>query len=165
MKSQRGGTCITREEVANIVQEIYPDADLEDDMGFSDIIEGTLFGKDADPDCFTFDEVATIVELIIARFQGASPPPTLARNTLQAHILPPIIKKQNEMRTIKRLGKKKKLPAQINSVLASYITGLPGNINSQLAQLNEERQRFGERLAPRRNTRRRSSKSSLKKRR
>jgi len=153
---QRGGKCITMEEVATIVQEMYPDADLEDDLDFSYVIESSvLLGTIADPDCITFQEVVHILQRYYRFFTQEEEPAENALNRLQAHVLPHIIKKQNRLGAIKNLGKKRGLPAQINSELASYITGLPGDINSQLAQLNENKQRFGVSLAPRRNTRRR----------
>ena len=155
-KPQRGGKCITMEEVATIVQEMYPDADLEDDLDFSYVIESSvLLGTITDPDCITFQEVVHILQRYYRFFTQEEESAENALNRLQAHVLPRIIKKQNRLGAIKNLGKKRGLPAQINSELASYITGLPGNINSQLAQLNENKQRFGVSLAPRRNTRRR----------
>jgi hypothetical protein len=154
-KPQRGGICITRDEVANIVQETYPDADLEDDLDFSYVIESSvLLGTIADPECITFQEVVHIMQRYYRFFTQEQEPDQETRNRLHAYLLPPIVKQQNRLRAIKNLGKKRRLPAQINSELASYITGLPGNINSQLAQLNKNRQRFGESVAPRRNTRR-----------
>ena len=162
-RRQRGGACITREEVANILQELYPDLDLEDDLDFSYVIQSAvLLGTIRDPDCLTFEEFASLLRRYHMFFTQGDPEQYStyeamqnARNHLQAHVLPPILKKQNTLRAIKNLGKKRRLPAQINSELASYMTGLPGNINSQLAQLNQRRQLFGESLAPRRNTRRR----------
>ena len=163
-RRQRGGGCITREEVANILQELYPELDLEDDMDFTYVIQSAaLLGTIRNPECLTFDEVASVLRRYHMFFTQGDPEQYStyeamqnARNRLQAHLLPAILKKQNKLRAVKNLGKKRRLPAQINSELASYMTGLPGNINSQLAQLNQRRQLFGENLAPRRNTRRRN---------
>lgn len=181
--AQRGGRCIRIQEVAKVLEKTYPNLNIHDSLtsefdleGQEDIFSNTppdLYflwaGEPMDPKCLTLDQVLDILDWYNVRYnengelrgdpsledEAMYPPHGFIRNRLHAHVLPPILEKQERLRAIKNLGKKKELPANINSILASFNTGLRGSLNSQLGQLNEERQLFGESLAPRRNTRRR----------
>ena len=180
---QRGGRCIRIQEVAQVLQKIYPNLNVHDSLTFEFDLEGQedIFsntppqlyflgaGDPMNPKCLTLEEVLDIIHWYDVRYnnngelrndtaeeeEAMYPPHGFIRNRLHAHVLPPILEQQERLRAIKNGVKKKGLPANINSILASFNTGLRGSLNSQLAHLNEERQRFGESLAPRRNTRRR----------
>jgi hypothetical protein len=182
-RAQRGGRCIRIQEVAKVLEKTYPNLNVHDSLMFEFDLDGQedIFsnmppdlyflgaGEPMDPKCLTLDQVLDIIHWYDVRYnengelrndpseedEAMYPPHGFIRNRLHAHVLPPILEQQERLRAIKNGVKKKGLPANINSILASFNPGRRGSLTSQLGQLNEERQVFGESLAPRRNTRRR----------